>query len=351
MKTDEWESWQWQLSNSIRNLDDLKKELNLLENEKIENVSNLPISLRITPYYLNLIKKYPILRRTMIPTLDELKISDGESSDPLSEEQYKKTSNLIHKYPNRVLFLCTKQCASFCRYCTRSRIVGNEKNFNRKDWEDALEYIRNNDIKDVLLSGGDALMLTNLQLDFLLNELTKIQSVDIIRIGTKVPITLPFRVDSGLIEILKKYNKIKPIYVNIHATHPDEITDEFIKCCNKLSIESNCILGSQTVILKDINDDAEILQELFHKLLKNRVRPYYAYQMDKISGGSHFRIDLEKFISIQKELISYNSGLEVPDFIIDSEIGKIPLRLDFVEKQENGKYILNSFEKRKSIEY
>jgi len=351
MKTDEWESWQWQLSNSIKKVEDLKNVLDLLDEEKIEQVSNLP--LRITPYFLNVIRndKTGVLRKTVVPTINELTVSDCESGDPLDEDKYKKTDCIIHKYPNRVLFLCTKQCASFCRYCTRSRIVGNERNFTKKDWEDAFGYIKENNIKDVLLSGGDPLMLTNSQLDFLLNKITNISNVDIVRIGSKIPITLPFRVDSGLIEILKKYNEIKPIYVNIHVTHPVEITSYFIESCNKLSTEANCILGSQTVILKGINDDAKILQELFHKLLKNRIRPYYAYQMDKISGGSHFRVDIEKFIDLQKQLISYNSGLEVPDFILDSEIGKVPLRLGFVEKDKNGKYILTSFEKNKSIEY
>lgn len=350
MKTNDWESWKWQLSNSIKNIEDLKKELDLSKEEKIENISNLP--LKITPYFLDLIKNDTtnVLRRTVIPTINEFKILEEESIDPLNEDKYKHGC-IIHKYPNRVLFLCTTQCASFCRYCTRSRIVGNNnENFNKKDWNDAFEYIRNNNIKDVLLSGGDALMLTNSQLEFLLNKLTEISNVDIIRIGTKAPIVLPYRIDSDLIEILKKYNQIKPIYINIHVTHPIEITKEFIKACNNLSIKANCILGSQTVILKGINDDAIILKEMFHKLLTNRVRPYYAYQMDKIIGGSHFRVDIEKFIDLQKTLISYNSGLEVPDFIIDSDIGKIPLRLDYV-KRENGKYILTSFEKDKSIEY
>jgi len=342
----DWEDWHKQLANSVTTIEELKK-INL-EEDQIIDLPNLPI--KITPYYLKLIKDNPILKRTVIPSEKEFIISDYENSDPLSEEQYKKTACIIHKYPNRVLFTVTKQCASYCRYCTRSRMVGNDKNFNKKDWEDAFEYIKNNDIKDVLLSGGDGLMLTNSQLEFLLNKITEIPNVDIVRIGTKMPIVLPFRVDSGLIEILKRYNEIKSIYINLHVTHPAEITKEFIEACKKLSIDGGCILGSQTVILKGINDDSNILKELFHKLLKNRVRPYYAYQMDKISGGSHFRVDIEKFINLQKELISYNSGLEVPDFILDSEIGKIPLRIDFVVR-DNGKYILNSFEKNKSIEY
>ena len=278
-------------------------------------------------------------------------ISESESEDPLDEEQYRKTSCIIHKYSRRVLFTVTNQCSSYCRYCTRSRMVGNEKNFNRKDWEDALDYIRSNDVKDVLLSGGDGLMLSNLQLDFLLGKLSEISNIDIIRIGSKVPIVLPYRINSKLINILKKYNKIKPIYINLHVTHPSEITDEFIEACNKLSTEANCILGSQTVLLKGINDDADILQELFNKLLKNRVVPYYLYQMDQINGGEHFRCNLDKMIDIMKSLISYNSGRSIPEFIIDTKIGKIPLRLDYVKRDDNGKYILTSFEKNKSINY
>lgn len=340
------EGWTILIKNSIKNLEELSSEIELTEDEKIEK--KLSLKLLITPYYLNLIKKYPILRKTVIPTLNEFNFSNDESIDPLNEDVYKKTNCLIHKYPNRVLFLVTNKCASYCRYCTRSRIVGNENNFTKKNWDDAIEYIeKNENIIDVLLSGGDFFMLQNKDIEYLLNRLYNISHVDIIRIGTKIPVCLPTRIDDNLINILKKY---KP-YINIHVSHPAEITDEFIIACNKLSIDANCILGSQTVLLKDVNDNTNILQELFNKLLKNRITPYYLYQMDKIVGGEHFRCDLDKMIDIMKSLISFNSGRSIPEFVVDTKIGKIPLRLGYIEKQKNGKYILYSFEKNKSIEY
>lgn len=340
------EDWHSQVANSIKNMQQLKEKLKLNENEKLTNVSNLP--LKITPYFLKVIENNNILRRTVVPTVDEFNISSEEKEDPLAEDQYKKSDCIIHKYRNRVLFLTTTQCFGFCRYCTRSRIVGKNKNYTKKDWDKAIDYISDhNEIIDVLLSGGDALMLSNSNIEYLLNKLSNISHVKILRIGTKTPVFLPQRVDDELIKILKKY---KP-YINIHVTHPDEITEEFIDCCNKLSIDANCILGSQTVLLKGINDEAEILQELFNKLLSNRIVPYYLYQMDMIKGGSHFRCELDKMIDIMHKLISWNSGRSIPDFIIDCEIGKISLRYGYVEKMNNGKYKLNSFEKNKSIEY
>jgi len=347
MKTiDAEDAWLHEVATSIKNTRQLKERLKLKKEEKLTNVKNLP--LRITNYFLNVIKDNDILRRTVVPTVDELIVSEDERDDPLAEDQYKKTNCLIHKYPNRCLFLTTTQCFGYCRYCTRSRIVGKNKNYTKKDWDEAIAYISDhNEIIDVLLSGGDVLMLSNSNIEYLLDKLSNISHVKILRIGTKMPVFLPQRVDDELIRILKKY---KP-YINIHLTHPTEITKEFVDCCNKLSIESNCILGSQTVLLKGINDDANILQELFNKLLANRIVPYYLYQMDRIKGGSHFRCDLDKMIDIMHKLISWNSGRSIPDFIIDCEIGKISLRYGYVEKMNNGKYKLNSFEKNKSIEY
>lgn len=342
------EPWMTLILNSVKSIEDLSKEIeiDLTEDEKIEIKTKLP--LRITSYYLNLIKKNPILRKMVIPSSNELIFSSDESIDPLNEDEYKKSTCIVHKYPNRVLFLTTNKCASYCRYCTRSRIVGNKNNFSKKDWNEAIDYItKTPQIIDVLLSGGDFLMLSNSNIEYLLNKLSNIPHVEIIRVGTKMPVYLPQRIDNDLIKILKKYRP----YINIHISHPAEITLEFIDACNKLSIDANCILGSQTVLLKDINDDALVLQELFNKLLKNRVTPYYLYQMDKIDGCEHFRCDLDKMIDIMHSLISWNSGRSIPEFVIDTEIGKIPLRLDYVKKGENGKYILTSFEKNKSIEY
>jgi len=345
MKT-EPDAWPSLIRNSVKNIEELANHIELTEEEKIQITDKLPI--RITPYFLEIIKNNDILRKTVVPTMDELNNSEEESEDPLSEDQYKKTDCIIHKYPNRVLFLTTTQCFGFCRYCTRSRIVGGKKNYIKKDWDEGIKYISEHpEIVDVLLSGGDFFMLSNSNIEYLLDKVSNITHVKILRIGTKMPVFLPKRVDDKLIKILKKY---KP-YINIHVSHPSEITEEFVDCCNKLSIDANCILGSQTVLLKGINDEAEILQELFNRLLANRIIPYYLYQMDRIKGGSHFRCELDKMIDIMHKLISWNSGRSIPDFIIDCEIGKISLRYGYVEKMDNGKYKLISFEKNKSIEY
>jgi len=343
MKTDDWDNWRWQLSNSVRNLEDLKKELNLLENEKVDNINNLP--LRITPYYLGLIKKYPILRRTVVPTINEFEISDEENDDPLEEDKYKHGC-VIHKYLDRCLFLATNSCSTYCRYCTRSRVVGGHENFSKQDIDDGIEYIKNHtEIRDVIVSGGDPFIMSDRNLEWILQKLRSIKHIEIIRIGTKFPVVLPMRITTELCNMLKKYS---PIYVNIHFTHFSEITQECKDACNKLA-DSGLVLGSQTVLLKGINDNAEVLQKLFHELLKIRVKPYYLYQMDKINGGSHFRCDLDVMIDIMKKSIGFTSGF--PECIIDTEIGKIPLRLDYVNRNENGKYILTNFEKGKSIEY
>jgi len=344
MKT-EPEPWKKLIHNSIMNINELMNEISLTEEEKID-AKNLP--LRITPYYLDLIKKYPLLRKTIIPTLNELKFSGDESIDPLAEDLYKKTPCIIHKYPNRVLFTVTNFCSTHCRYCTRSRMVGDNLNFTKLQWDEGFKYIsEHSEIVDVLISGGDPLTLSDSNLDYILSNLEKIPHINIIRIGTKVPVVLPQRITNKLIDILKKY---KILYINIHFTHKYELTDECKNAVKKL-LSAGAILGSQTVLLKGINNDAEVLKDLFYELLKIGVRPYYLYQMDRINGGSHFRCDLDEMIDIMKKLISYNTGMVIPEFIIDTEIGKIPLRLDYVVRNENGKYTLNSFEKNKSIEY
>ena len=338
----EKQSWGSLISKSVKNIEELSKQIDLTEEENIQISDKLNV--RITPYYLDLIKKYPILRRTVVPTLNEFKNSDDESIDPLDEDEYKKSACVIHKYPNRVLFTVTSFCSSYCRYCTRSRMVGDKDSFTRKQWNDGFDYIsQHTEIEDVLLSGGDPLTLPNSSID----NLRSISHVGIVRIGTKVPVVLPQRIDDELVEILKRYS---PVYINIHFTHKYEITDECKEAINKLR-SAGAILGSQTVLLKGINNDAVVLKELFYDLLKIGVRPYYLYQMDRIVGGSHFRCDLDEMINIMKKLISYNSGMSIPEFIVDTEIGKVPLRLDYVVRNSNGKYTLTSFEKNKSIDY
>ena len=342
----EKQSWGNLISRSVKNIEELSKQIDLTEEENIQISDKLDV--RITPYYLDLIKKYPILRRTVVPTLNEFKISDDESIDPLDEDEYKKSECVIHKYPNRVLFTVTSFCSSYCRYCTRSRMVGDKDSFTKKEWNNGLDYIsQHTEIEDVLLSGGDPLTLPNSSIDYLLTNLRSISHVGIVRIGTKVPVVLPQRIDDELVDILKRH---APIYINIHFTHKYEITDECKEAINKLR-SAGAILGSQTVLLKGINNDAVVLKDLFYELLKIGVRPYYLYQMDRIVGGSHFRCDLDEMIDIMKKLISYNSGMSIPEFIIDTKIGKVPLRLDYVVRNANGKYTLTSFEKNKSIDY
>ena len=342
----EKQNWGNLISKSVKNIEELSKEIELTDEENIQISDKLDV--RITPYYLDLIKKYPILRRTVVPTLNEFKISDEESIDPLDEDEYKKSACVIHKYPNRVLFTVTSFCSSYCRYCTRSRMVGDKDSFTKKQWKDGLNYIsQHTEIEDVLISGGDPLTLPNSSIDYLLTNLRSIPHVGIVRIGTKVPVVLPQRIDDELVEILKRHS---PVYINIHFTHKYEITNECKDAITKLR-SSGAILGSQTVLLKGINNDAVVLKELFYELLKIGVRPYYLYQMDRIIGGSHFRCGLDEMIDIMKKLISYNTGMSIPEFIVDTEIGKIPLRLDYVVRNSNGKYTLTSFEKNKSIDY
>jgi len=339
--------WVNLVRNSIKNLEELAESIELEDEEKIE-ITKKQLKLRITPYYLDLIKDNKILRRTVVPTNDEFNVVPEEAEDPLAEDIYKKTDCIIHKYRNRVLFTVTNFCSTNCRFCTRSRMIGKEKNFTKEQWDKGIKYIADNPIiRDVIISGGDPLTLSDDKLDYLLSNLKNIPHLDIIRIGTKIPVVLPSRITNDLVNILKKY---KPLYINIHFTHKSEITEQCKQSINKL-LDAGAILGSQTVLLKGINDDAIVLEELFYELLKIGIKPYYLYQMDRINGGSHFRCDLDTMVNIMKKLIGYNSGLAIPEFIIDTEIGKIPLRLDYVTKNEDGKYVLTNFEKSISMIY
>jgi lysine 2,3-aminomutase len=337
-------SWKRQIHNSIKSIYELKDK-ELIPDDQTE-IDKLPI--RITQYYLSVALKNKKLLKTIIPTKEELIISNDESIDPLAEEIYRKNKCIIHKYPNRVLFLVTKFCSTNCRFCTRSRIVGGNNPIFKNDWITGIEYIRQHpEIQDVLISGGDPLTLSDESLFFILSELRKINHIKILRMGTKIPVVLPDRITGGLINMLKQFS---PLYMNIHFTHTAEITSECKEAIKNL-LNGGVILGSQTVLLKNVNDSAEELQDLFNELLSIGVRPYYIYNMDKIQGGEHFRCDLDTMINLMKKLVGFNSGLAIPEFIIDTEIGKIPLRYEFITKNENNNYVLNSFEKNQSVMY
>ena len=335
-------AWKNQISKSIKSIEELESKLELAEDEKVITITK-KLPFRVTKYYLDLIKRYPVLRKTVVPTFNEFKISDDESIDPLNENSYNPTKCIVHKYPDRALFLVTNFCSVNCRYCTRSRIIDGQDNMTsitRQDLDNAFQYIREHtEIRDVIVSGGDPLTLSDDKLEYILQNIRAIEHVEIIRIGTKVPVVLPYRITDNLVNMLKKYH---PLYMSIHFTHPAEITEECKEACEKLA-NAGIPLRSQTVLLKDVNDSVEVMKELMHKLLIIRVNPYYIYQCDRIIGSQHFRTSIEKGIEIIKGLRGWTSGYAIPQFIVDTEIGKIPVSPDYIESIEDNRIIFKNF--------
>jgi lysine 2,3-aminomutase len=347
----DWSNWHWQIRNSIVGLDQIRRFINLTHGEYtgiVRHTCGLP--LRITPYYASLISPTDpsqAIRRAVVPVADEYAESSGESVDPLGEEGQSPVQSLVHRYPDRVLFLTTGFCSTYCRYCTRSRMVGNHGRFKGSisQWQQAIEYIEQTpQVRDVLLSGGDPLTLTDGHLDYLLSSIRRIPHVEIIRIGTKVPVVLPQRLTSRLLNILKKY---QPLWISIHCTHPDELTPEMNSACTLLA-DAGFPLGSQTVLLKGINDSVDTLKKLYHGLLKVRVRPYYLYQCDPIIGSSHFRTTVDKGIEMIEGLRGHTSGYAIPHYVVDAPGGggKIPLLPDYYQGRDAEGVILRNFEGR-----
>ncbi|MBU1055140.1 MAG: KamA family radical SAM protein [Proteobacteria bacterium] len=345
----EWNNWQWQLKNRICNLETLSAILTLSDEERdaMESKSKvLPLS--ITPYYASLLDKtnplHP-LRRAVVPVRAEFCRSFGEKDDPLGEDADSPVPGIVHRYPDRVLFLVTGFCSTYCRYCTRSRMVGGTEslNYTAANWEKALNYIESNtSIRDVLLSGGDPLTLSDEALEWLLSRLCRIPHIEIIRIGTKAPVVLPQRITPKLVKMLKRYH---PLWINVHFMHPEEITPETSLACTRLA-DAGIPLGSQTVLLKGINDDVDTMKNLFHMLLKIRVRPYYLYQCDPITGSGHFRTRVEKGLEIIKGLRGHTSGLALPNYVIDAPGGggKIPLLPEYVMGRYGDNILLKNYE-------
>jgi lysine 2,3-aminomutase len=315
----DWSSWKWQLRNSIKSYDGLNivAENGLLKEEIDALLYKDKFPFSITPYYASLIdfsdKNFP-LRKMVIPSIYEQNFSQGEFSDPLSEEKDSPVRCIVHRYPDRVLFLATDFCSSYCRYCTRSRLVGKDDECLQGYWDEGIEYIKSNkNIRDVLISGGDPLTLNDSKLYSLLSKLRFIDHVEIIRIGTKVPVVLPQRITKNFVKMFKEFH---PLWMNIHFTHPYEITNDVINACTIL-VDAGIPLGSQTVLLKGINDNVNILKELFLKLVKIRVRPYYLYLCDKILGSSHFRVPIRVGIDIINKLRGNITGFAIPNFVVD----------------------------------
>jgi lysine 2,3-aminomutase len=348
--TAEWNDWRWQMRARIRALSELERIFALSEDERSavsRHEGALPVG--ITPYYASLMGlEDPMepLRRTHIMTGGEYTKAEGENDDPLGEDHDTKVPGLVHRYPDRVLFLTTGTCSTYCRYCTRARVVGNpggEYQFSTRQWEKALAYLEvHTEIRDVLLSGGDPLTLGDDKLDWLLTRLRAIKHIEFLRIGTKVPAVLPQRITRDLVKILKKHH---PLWMSIHFTHPAELTEEVTESTARLA-DAGIPLGSQTVLLKDINDDAKVMIPLMHGLLKRRVRPYYLYQCDPIRGSAHFRTHVEKGLEIIRALRGHTTGYATPIFAIDAPGGggKIQLAPDPVVGRDGDDLLLRNFE-------
>lgn len=338
----EWNDWRWQLANRVVDPAVLGRMLELSERERacLDGKEPAP-AFSVTPHYLSLIdpdNPADPLRRTVIPDARERVHAPFESSDSLAEERDSPLPGIVHRYPDRVLFIATEFCSTLCRYCTRSRLV-----FMREDgghpergrWESCLEYIRGNSaIRDVLVSGGDPLTLADDALDWLLGSLRAIPHVEIIRVGTKAPVVLPQRITPSLVAVLKRHH---PLYMNIHFSHPAELGAETRVACARLA-DAGIPLGSQTVLLAGVNDDPGVMKELMQALLRLRVRPYYIYQCDLVSGSGHFRTPVSTGIRIIQTLRGHTSGLAVPSFVIDLPDGggKVPLLPEYLLDEKEG---------------
>lgn len=345
----DWNDWRWQTRNRIRRLDQLERIIRLSDDERSAIARHEgPLPVGITPYYASLLNEHDPdqpLRRSVVPVNGEYLRTYGEADDPLGEDSHTPVPGLVHRYPDRVLFLVTGSCSTYCRYCTRSRMVGGggEYSFNMRQWEQAIAYIEATPaIRDVLLSGGDPLTLPDDKLDWLLSRLRAIPHVEFLRIGTKVPAVLPQRVTPALARILRHYH---PLWMSIHFMHPDELTPEVAQACGRLA-DAGVPLGSQTVLLAGINDDVATMRQLMQGLLKIRVKPYYLYQCDPISGSSHFRTPVEKGLEIIRGLRGHTTGYAVPTYVIDAPGGggKIPLIPEYVAGRDGEDLLLVNYE-------
>jgi lysine 2,3-aminomutase len=344
----EWNDWRWQLRNRIRTLEQLQRILVLVPDE-LEALQRggtmLPFA--ITPYYLSLVDpcdgQQP-LRRTVLPSTGEFLRTPGEADDPLGEDGHSPIPGLVHRYPDRVLLLAVDFCSTFCRYCTRSRVVGSgEIAPNESRLELIFDYLRcNPQIRDVLISGGDPLALSDEKLDWILGRLRAIPHIEFVRLGTKMTAVLPQRITPSLCRVLRKHH---PLWVSMHFVHPDECTPEAAQACGRLA-DAGIPLGSQTVLMKGINDSVETMKQLVHKLLMMRVRPYYLYQCDPISGSSHFRTPVSKGLEIVAGLRGHTTGYAVPQYVIDAPGGggKIPLQPQNVVGRDGDYLLLRNFE-------
>lgn len=343
----QWNDWHWQLANRLSSADQLARVIHLTPDEVQALSTPGHFRVGITPYFASLMDpEDPLcpIRRQVVPTSQELVVTESDMADSLAEDAHSPVPGLVHRYPDRVLMLVTTQCASFCRFCTRSRIVGDaHAQFGRADYARQIAYIAAHpEVRDVLLSGGDPLLLPDRVLEDLLTRLRAIPHVEVVRIGTRVPVFLPQRITEGLVEMLRRFH---PLWMNIHFNHPRELAPEVERALSRLA-DAGIPLGSQTVLLAGINDCPNVIRALVHKLVRNRVRPYYLYQCDLVRGASHFRTPVTKGIEIMEALRGHTSGFAIPTFTIDVPEGggKVPILPNYLVSMSDTRVVLRNYE-------
>lgn len=347
----DWGNWKWQLKHRVTSLKQLEPLLPTLTPEERAGalLANTKLAMGITPHFFNLIDpddEHCPIRRQVIPRVEETDTAAWEMLDPCGEDSHSPVPGLVHRYPDRVLFLVTDRCASYCRYCTRSRLVSNATGYDfHPHFEEQLAYIAKTPaIRDVLLSGGDPLLLGDEKLEHLLSRLRAIPHVEFIRIGSRIPVFLPQRITPELCEMLRQFH---PLFVSIHSNHPRELTTEVRDALGRLA-DAGIPLGNQTVLLKHVNDNVEVMKAHVQKLLMCRVRPYYIYQCDLISGSAHLRTSVRRGIEIMRGLRGHTSGYAVPTYVIDAPGGggKVPVSPEYVLSRNSDRVVIRNYEGR-----
>jgi lysine 2,3-aminomutase len=344
---EQWNDWQWQMRHSIKSLEQLQGKIQLTDEEHAGVLlANTKLAMGITPYFFNLIDPFDAdcpIRRQVIPRIEEMTYSPDDLADPCGEDHDMPVPGLVHRYPDRVLFLVTDRCASYCRYCTRSRVVsGVGEQELELDFDRAIAYLqKHTEVRDVLLSGGDALLLSDSRLKNLLSRLRAIEHIEFLRIGSRVPIFLPQRITPELCAMLKEFH---PLFISVHVNHPQELTEEVRAALGRLA-DAGIPLGNQSVLLRGVNDDAAVMKTLVQKLLRCRVRPYYLYQCDLIQGSSHLRTTVAKGLEIMENLRGHTTGYAIPQYVIDGPGGggKIPINPSYVVAQTPDRIVLRNY--------
>lgn len=343
-QTNEWNDWRWQFRNRVKDVETLKQLIPLCrEEENAFKASGKNLPFAVTPYYMTLIDpNNPLdpIRKTVIPRTEEFTTTQHEMVDPCGEDAHSPVEGLVHRYPDRVLFLVNDMCSVYCRYCTRSRVVGSGD--LHTEFDHVYRYLEaHTEVRDVLISGGDPLVFSDDRLEMIIERLRAIPHIEIIRLGTKIPVVMPQRITEELVNMLKKYH---PLYMSIHFLHPREITPEVTEACNRLA-DAGIPTFSQTVLLKGVNDTPDVMKALMQKLLTLRVRPYYIYQCDPVQGTSHFRTSIETGLKIMESLRGHTTGYAIPTYVVDAPGGggKIPVSPDYVVSYDDEKVVLRNY--------